>query len=409
MTRVLVVASTFPASESDPVPAFVRDQIIAMKNIDSSLEFSVLAPHDNRSSTVDHRSHEYYEEYRFHYALPYSIEKLAGRGIMPALQANPLNYLLIPALFIGEFIALYSLVRRFKPAIIYAHWFTPQAINARLVGAITSTPFVFTTHASDVSVWHKIPLLGPIIVRSNVRKSTAFTAVSRRSMDKLASFFKPKEWERLKQRSQIIPMGVDLPKSTPQHKSSKTQPHAILFIGRLAEKKGVQYLLPAFKNLLKDSPTARLTIAGDGPWLEKIKAQSQSLGLDDFVAFPGYVSGEKKKQYIDSHTVYVVPSIVTKSGDAEGLPVSLMEGLAAGKICVASNESGADDIISDGKDGFLVPQKDTAKLTSALQSALSLTEEKRSEMSNLARETAKQFSWSTIARHHIKFLLKDKA
>lgn len=407
MTRVLVVASTFPASETDSVPAFVRDQIIAMKREEPSLEFTVLAPHDERSSTADYRSHEAYDEYRFHYAWPFSLEKLAGRGIMPALQSNPLNYLLIPALFIGEFIALYKLTMQTRPSVIYAHWFTPQAINARLVSKLTSTPFIFTTHASDVSVWHKIPVIGPSVVRSNVRKATAFTAVSRRSMNKLATFFSPKEWERLKLRSKIIPMGVDLPKDTGTNTIAPSE--TILFVGRLAEKKGVQYLLPAFKDVLEDSPSARLTVAGDGPWLEKLKNQASSLGLDKSVAFPGYVNGKNKQELIDSHAIYVVPSIITSSGDAEGLPVSLMEGLAAGKICVASNESGADDIISDGRDGFLIPQKDVAALTSTLRSAMTLSTEKRTDMSKLARDTARQFSWATIAAHHIKFLLKDQA
>lgn len=405
MTRVLVVASTFPASKNDSVPAFVRDQVIAMKQQNGSLQFSVLAPHDERSHTKSFVSHTHYDEYRFHYAWPTSIEKLAGRGIMPALQANPLNYLLIPALFIGEFLALYRLTRRIKPAIIYAHWFTPQAVNARLVGALTGTPFIFTTHASDVSVWHKLPFLGPLVVRSNVRKAVSFTAVSRRSMHKLAAFFSEAEWNRLKSRSKVIPMGVDLLEAAdPTHHPDG---NGILFVGRLAEKKGVQYLLPAFKDVLEKLPSTRLTIAGDGPWLERLKTQASELGLHETVTFPGYITGIDKQNLIDSHAVYVVPSIITDSGDAEGLPVSLMEGLAAGKICIASNESGADDILGDGKDGFLVPQRDAKSLTDALHRALTLPEDERLRMSALARETARQFSWPTIALQHIKFLLKD--
>lgn len=407
MSRVLVVASTFPASETDAVPAFVRDQVIAMKQLDASLNFSVLAPHDKRSNTVSFRSHKYYDEYRFHYAWPSSFEKLAGRGIMPALQANPLNYLLIPALFLGEFIALYRLVRHTKPDTIYAHWFTPQAINARIVGSLTKTPFVFTTHASDVSVWHKLPVVGPLIVRSNVRKAKAFTAVSRRSMDKLAWFFSPTEWDLLKLRTCIIPMGVNLPEVSASN-IKQPEPYSILFVGRLAEKKGVQYLLPAFKGLLDTLPAAKLTVAGDGPWLDRLKTQAAKLGLtSEQVSFPGYVTGAAKQDLINSHLVFVVPSIITESGDAEGLPVSLMEGLAAGKLCIASVESGADDIISEGKDGYLVPQKDPASLRTALQTALTQEESAVSEMSRLARETAIQFSWPHIASEHISFLLKD--
>ncbi len=406
MTRVLVVASTFPASDSDSVPAFVKDQIKAMKSLDDSLEFSVLAPHDIRSNTKKFTKHNAYDEYRFHYAWPHSIEKLAGQGgIMPNLQANLLNYLLIPGLFLCEGISTYNLTRRLKPDLLYAHWFTPQAVITRVVGKLTNTPFVFTTHASDVAVWHKIPFIGKPIVRWSTRGARGFTAVSERSMDKLAEFFSNKEWRELKKRSLLVPMGVDL---ITEPSDMEVQENSIMFVGRIAEKKGIQYLLPAFKEILLDIPEATLTVAGDGPWLARLKKQAKSLGLTkQQVAFPGYTTGDAKQKLINSHLVYVVPSIIADDGDAEGLPVTLMEGLAAGKICISTNESGADNVLTDGKDGFLVPQKNAEALTAALKKALSLSDTKTKEMGKAAQETAKQFSWPVIARKHIDFLIKD--
>lgn len=405
--KILVVASTFPSSDNDPVPAFVKDQIIAFKKVDPSLSFSVLAPHDKRSDTQSFVSHDAYDEYRFHYFWPHKAEKLAGRGIMPALKANPLNYFLIPFLFAGEFFALLRLARKLRPDALYAHWFTPQAINARFVGALTKTPFVFTTHASDVDVWHKIPVVGPEIVRSNTRKSRAFTAVSPRSMAKLAKFFDDAEWKHLESRSRIIPMGVDLPEISPASNYKSDTP-TILFVGRLAEKKGVQYLLPAFAKIRHKFPTAQLIVAGDGPMKTQLENQTHDLQLGDSVSFPGYVSGAAKSDAIKSTSVYVVPSIITRQGDAEGLPVSLMEGLAYGKICIATNESGADNILSDGVDGFLVPQQDVEALADSLRSALSLDETKRQAMSQAAQKTAQQFAWPDIARQHLEFLFGAK-
>lgn len=403
--HILIVASTFPASDDDPVPDFVKSQITAMHQAEPGLKFSVLAPHDKRSKTKRFSSHKTYDEYRFHYAWPRAVEKLAGRGIMPALKANPANYLLIPFLFIGEFFALWRLARKLRPDVIYAHWFTPQAVNARLVGAFTKVPFVFTTHASDVDVWHKIPLIGRLVVRSNTRKAIAFTAVSRRSMEKLANFFSKTEWSQLKERSSIIPMGVNLPNATTSNTDDQEQ--VILFVGRLTEKKGVQFLLPAFKKLKQTIGDIKLIIAGDGIMLSQLQKQTSELELDKSVTFPGFVSGKTKQALIASADVYVVPSIITSDGDAEGLPVSLMEGLAYGKVCIASFESGADDILMDGKDGFLVPQKDTDALHKALVKATSLTPSSRTKLQAAAKVTAEQFSWPKVARRHIEFLFKD--
>lgn len=404
--RILVAASTFPAHDDDPVPAFVRDQVIALKKYYPDDHYAVLAPHDKRSQTKSFTRHECYDEYRFHYFWPFSLEKLAGRGIMPALKANPLNYLLIPFLFIGEFIALLRLTRRLKPDILYAHWFTPQAITARLVSFFTRTPFVFTTHASDVDVWHKIPTIGKSIVRHTAARAQAITAVSSRSMGKLEAFFSPGAWRELRQRTIVIPMGIDLPAAAKKSRKKSAAP-TIVFVGRLAEKKGVQYLLPAFAALQKELPKTRLTIGGDGPMLSSLKAQAKELGVSNSVSFPGYVSGSDKHTLIASSDVYVVPSIITKSGDAEGLPVSLMEGLSYGNICVATFESGADDILRDGKDGFLIPQKDSNALEKALKKALTLSTDDRRQMSVAATQTAQQFAWPKIARRYHEFFFTN--
>lgn len=398
MKHVLVVASTFPSKDDDPVPAFVKDQIIAFKKNNNDLKFTVLAPHDFRSKTKNYTRHKYYDEFRFHYIWPFQAEKLAGRGIMPALKANPLNYLLIPFLFIGEFMMLLDLTKSLKPDVIYAHWFTPQAVIASWVSRLTGVPFVFTTHASDVAVWNKIPF-GRLIVKNSTKKAKAITAVSGRSMKKLENFFNESEFKKL--NTKIIPMGVDLPKV----QLSTSEGYSILFLGRLAEKKGVKYLIDAFAGVKKENPKAKLVIAGDGPLLGDLKDQVQSLKLKD-VEFAGYVAGKDKNKYIEQANLYVVPSIIAESGDAEGLPVSLMEGLAYGKICIATNESGADDIITDEKDGFLVSQKDVDGLKKTILKAFELNKEEKSKIKKEAQKTAQQFSWDRIAKEHEEFLFE---
>ncbi len=404
--RVLVITSTMPASDADHIPAFVKDQVRAMKDVDSSLEFRVLAPHDKRSNTTSYTKHTAYEEYRFHYFWPFRFERLAGvGGILSALKANPLNYALIPFLFVGEFVSVVWHTARFKPDVIYAHWFTPQAVVARCAALfVRRAPFVFTTHASDVDVWHKIPLVGTYIVRWATRKADAFTAVSERSMHKLEVFFSPSEWSALRQRSRIIPMGVELPEKLPTVNSKGTR---IVFIGRLVEKKGIQYLLPAFATLAKNNPDLQLHIGGDGLMADSLKQQVSDLGIGSSVTFHGYVTGKEKEQLIQSANIYIVPSIITDDGDVEGLPVSLLEGLAHSKVCIATNESGADGILTHGKDGLLVPQKDSDALTQALEEAFALSTKQREAMTKAAHATAQLYSWPVIARQHIDFLLKE--
>lgn len=401
--KVLVVASTFPAREGEPVPSFVRDQVLAMKACDPGMSFSVLAPHDASTRSPLPRDPRF-EQHRFRYFWPASAELLTGSGILPALRGNPLLYLLLPFLFAGEFLALWSLTRRERPALIYAHWFTPQAVVAWWVAGLTGTPFVFTSHSSDVEVWRRIPLLGPRLVRAAVRSATAFTAVSRRTMDRIRGFFTPAEWSVIEARAAIIPMGVDLPIGESPRPASASGRPVILFMGRLVEKKGVEHLLTAYARACARMPDSELVIAGDGPLSEALRRQAATLGLGERVRFVGHVGGEAKTSLLRDAALHVVPSIVATTGDVEGLPVSLLEGLAWGKICIATVQSGANEILEHGRDGFIVAGGDVETLAEALVGASTLAPARRLAMQAAARQRALAFEWPVVGRQHVEWL-----
>lgn len=406
--HILVLVSTFPARADDDVPAFVRDQIIAIKQQRPDIKFDVLAPHDQRSNTVNYSEQEAYTEYRFHYFWPHRFEKLAGHSIMPALKENKLNYLLIPFLFIGELIATFRFVVKNKPDEIYAHWFTLQGFVACLVGLVTRTPYLYTTHASDVAVWKKIPILGGPIVRFSSHRARKITAVSLRSMAKLEQFFNADNWQKIEPKTEIIPMGVEIDSTEPTESvevlkrryglEGKT---VLFFMGRLAHKKGVSYLIEAFSKL--NEPDLQLVIAGDGQLRQSLENQAAKLDIKDRVTFTGYLSGGQKQNYLALADLMVLPSIITDDGDAEGLPVVFMEALAAGKIAIATNESGADNIIKDGVSGYLLPHKDSQLLLEKIQAALALPKDDRIQMQTAARKVSKQFDWRVVAKDHIEF------
>lgn len=407
--QVLVLASTFPAHATDPVPTFVRDQVIALAKRSPELHYSVLAPHDRRSATMSVSEHPEYTEHRFHYFWPRGAEQLAGRGIMPALREKPALYMTVPFLFVGEFFAALRLARKLRPVVIYAHWFTPQAIVASWVSRFTGIPFVFTTHASDVDVWHRVPGIGARIVRGVSSRAQAITAVSVRSRDKLTAFFEGSRPPHV----EIIPMGVDLPPAhvfPVEQEELKTSlgldgKFVFLFMGRLVEKKGVRYLLEAFKQVEGTLTDAVLVIAGDGPLRTELRDQVAALGLAERVSFAGFVTGEAKESYLRAADVFVVPSVIASDGDAEGLPVSLLEGLAFGLTCIATNESGADGILTHGANGFLCSQRDVDELAHQLTDAAALDGPARAACSDSARILADQFNWTKIANRHFDHLI----
>ena len=89
----------------------------------------------------------------------------------------------------------------------------------------------------------------------------------------------------------------------------------------------------------------------------------------------------------------------------EGLPIALLEGLAAGKVCIATDVSGADDILTDGDNGFIVPERDIDSLAAALQKSINLDAEAKDKISKRARDCAIGFDSVTMAEAHFEHLL----
>lgn len=397
--KLLIVSSTYPSHDKEKVPAFVKDQVHSFSNLDESLEIHVLVPHNRASQKFSYpRVSGNITEHRFHYCLP-RLESLTDRGIMPELAANKLKYLLIPLLMFAEFLSLLRLALRIKPDLIYAHWFTPQAINSSNVSRLTRIPYVFTTHASDVNVWSKFGFLGKWIVRRHVKNARAITAVSTQTANRLLTFFDSAERKQIEAKTKIIPMGIYLPVKRPTKKIKGS----VLFIGRLTEKKGLQYALSAIKLAIKDYPGLKVTVAGDGEMRPKLERQAKQLRLENNVKFVGFVSGKEKERLLGSSEIMIVPSIVTTSGDAEGLPVSLMEGLANDMICIATDVSGASDIITGNVSGLVIKQKDPEAITEALFKIMTLSSKHKESFIKEARQAAEKLDWNKIAALHLAF------
>lgn len=408
--KVLITTSTLPISDDDKVPAFVKDQAIELKKQYPKMDIVIHAPHNSYSETKKKMSDSrHYREARFHYFWPRNWELLSGRGILPALRQNKLLYLQIPFLFFFQFVSLLRLARKEKPDLLYAHWFTPQAINSALVSKFTGIPFMFTTHASDVSVWRKVPFSKKLVAWVCSRAG-AYTAVSERTKGKLVAFFDDKTWGRdFSSKLSIIPMGVasDVPKISSSDIAAAQKSFGIprdkkylLSLGRLAEKKGITYLLQAFSSLPTSSKAdIHLVIAGDGQLRPVLEKEAKQLGIKS-VTFTGYVHGKEKDAIFAMADYVCLPSIIDDSGDSEGFPVVVMESLAAGKVVIASDATGAEDILIDGETGYIFPQKTVKPLADKLISAIELDPTRRNKMEKAAKELATQFDWAKIAREH---------
>jgi len=416
--KILINTTTFPNSPESPVPAFVSDQIKAMYALDNNLDIDVLIPHHAYGDSMPNfRDMGTHKEIRYHYFLPRNLEKLAGRGILPALKEKPQRVGLIPFHLIFQYLALRKLCRKNRPDVVYAHWFMSPAIVSYFVCKTLKIPLIFTTHASDVSVLKKIPFSKSLI--ANVLDySTAFTAVSQRTKKKLTNFFSAKEWsEKYADKMSVLPMGTSLNEKvrTESDYSSLLQnvgiitPHKyILAMGRLAEKKGFSDLIKAYGKLPSQQQIEyQLVIAGEGQLGPALKKQAKALKHKGSIIFPGYVSGDLKFALLSQCNVFVMPSIIDDKGDSEGLPVTLMEAISKERLVIASNVSGAEEVLIE-EAGYLVDQKSPTQLAEVLSRSLGLPLTQKTKMQKAARELSLQFDWRIIAEKHLLILRAAK-
>ena len=125
-------------------------------------------------------------------------------------------------------------------------------------------------------------------------------------------------------------------------------------VGRLTPVKGLSYLLQAGRILLSRDVRAKVLIVGDGPIREQLEAQARSMGIAENVVFLGHREDTQKvMQVLD---VFVLPSL------SEGIPMALLEAMAASRPVVASRVGGIPEIVTDGVDGLLVEATDVERL-----------------------------------------------
>jgi glycosyltransferase involved in cell wall biosynthesis len=156
----------------------------------------------------------------------------------------------------------------------------------------------------------------------------------------------------------------------------------IAFVAQCARGKGIFDLLEAIAQLRRDIPAVELACAGDGD-LAAVRHRARELGIGANVRLTGWIDARQRDDLLAQSSVFVLPS------HAEGVPVSLLEAMAAGCPVVATAVGGIPDVIGDGENGLLVAPGDPAALAAALRRLL-VDRSLACRLAAAARETVRQ-------------------
>lgn len=258
-------------------------------------------------------------------------------------------------------------MQRRNIAHLHNHIATASCTVAMLSSALSGVPFSFTLHGPDIFFEPRRWRLDEKIA------SARFVAcISHFCRAQAMNFSEPEHWAKL----HILHCGI-----APERYDSAERERAknLLFVGRLAGVKGVPVLLDALKILQADHPDLNLNLIGDGPERTALEARATAMNLSHMTRFVGYKSQSEVAEALGTTDIFVLPSF------AEGVPVVLMEAMAARVPVVTTHVAGIPELIEDGTHGFLTHPGDARSLAQAIDTLLS-DPARAAAMGNAGRE-----------------------
>jgi len=259
---------------------------------------------------------------------------------------------------IGAFFSMLFLIARHPAAVLHVHAASRASFWRKAVlmslARLAGWPIVFHLHGGGFARFYEQECRPwqRRIVRAFLDRAACIVTVSERWQ----------AWMRTvtaNPRITTIPNPVSLPQQVPVERPGAL----VAFVGRIEQAKGVFDLIEAVNEVRETIPTVRLEFAGDGD-IEGALRHVAIRGIRANVHFSGWVSPRRREELLARATVFVLPS------HAEGLPMSLLEAMAAGCPVIASDVGGIPDVVTNEVNGLLVPPGDRDALALALHRLL---------------------------------------
>lgn len=263
---------------------------------------------------------------------------------------------------------LCGLLRERPVALLHAH-FGVEGVYATTLARSLRVPLVTTLHGFDVTIGkrHMITSRKPSWINYVVWRRMLFDEC--RLFICVSDYIRRRaiEWGYPEERTIVLPIGVDVEVVQP---GEFVEAPRIIHVARLVQIKGTADLLRAFAIVKQVIPKAKLVIIGDGPLRASLISLSRSLGVAASVRFLGAQDHSETLRWMRQSRLLCLPSVTATDGSQEGLGMVLLEAAAAGKPVVGTNHGGIPEAVTDGLNGFLVPEHDVAVLADRLLALL---------------------------------------
>ena len=359
-TRVLYLVSLFPCwSET-----FIVREIHALMRQGVEVRIISLKPHSEPMVQPDAEillDRVIYPPASLAGSLKAALPKVLGHPLQSVRELAPLvkslwrkpDELVKSVVSWWRTLTMIDAVRAFDPQHLHAHWATYPSSAARILAGRIGRPWSFTGHAHDIFV-HDQDLAGKL------NQADFSVTISGYNQKQLAARMIPRNQSRLA----VIHCGV-LPADLPYTAAGREAAY-IVGVGRLDPIKGFIHLVEACR-LLKERGTAfTCDIIGDGPLRDTLQQAIDAAGLQAQVRLTGALPQQEVRTRINRATLFVLPSVLLADGNADGIPVALMEAMACGATAISTRVSGIPELIHHEENGLLVTPGQATELADAM-------------------------------------------
>jgi glycosyltransferase involved in cell wall biosynthesis len=283
---------------------------------------------------------------------------------------------------------------------VHAYWLSGASTVALIASKVANVKWSYSAHSWDI-------FMADNLIVEKTRSANFGRAVSELGRRGIAQRSDDAANKRLK----VIHLGV-MPNGPISRANERDPSRAIRILcpaAVLIPVKGHIYLLEALRMVRDAGLECQCVLTGDGPLRAELTQKIKTLHLEDVVSMPGRLPHDMLLEQLRSGAYdVVVLASVERGSEFEGIPVSLMEAMAAGIPCIASDTGGINELI-DASCGILVKQRDSRAIGDAII-ALASDQKRRNELrENAIQRIAEEFDARASARSLASLMIRDTA
>jgi glycosyltransferase involved in cell wall biosynthesis len=388
--KVCILTTSFPAYKGHFQSPFIFK---LAESLAERLDVDVVCPYYKESRKKEEIINNV-KVHRFQYLYPAFLQSLYRGGGLP----HNLKRSFIARLELIPYLISYFLksMKYCKGAdIIHAQWILSGLIGV-FMKKLYKKPLVLSTRGIAVQMASKNKLMKPIL--KYVLKNCDY--ITPNNLHHAHSLLK---FGVSKNKILAVPNGVDTELYKPRSKDNirkklglDVDKKIILFVGWLIERKGVSYLVNAASKILTDRDDVILYLVGEGSLRYKLVEMVRSMNIQDKVKLMGSMLPEEVALYMAAADVFVLPSL------SEGRPNVVCEAMLSGTPVVATDIGGSNELIKDGRTGFLIKPKSSGAIAEKVNKLLldnGLSKKFSKEARNYVLD--QKASWNDCAKRFI--------